>query len=148
MDSAVSPAPDSSSVVAAAGLPVPQRAWWVDVPQRYLLLAVADAYVAAADPDMAALMEVPGTYVFARDGSAVHARFFAPALGVPEDPATGSAAVALAAMLAAEGEPVGSLDVAQGAELGMPCRIKVAWKGRRVRLAGSVVRDETRVLET
>ncbi len=34
------------------------------------------------------------------DGSKVRARMFAPSMGIPEDPATGSAAAALAAYLA------------------------------------------------
>ena len=44
--------------------------------------------------------EIDGVYLYTRqcvhNGSAFHARMFAPQLGVPEDPATGSAAVCLA----------------------------------------------------
>jgi len=36
---------------------------------------------------------------YSRDGDAVCARMFAPLAGIPEDPATGSAACALAALL-------------------------------------------------
>ena len=49
----------------------------------------------------------------------VRARFFAPGMGVDEDPATGSAAVALAAVLRHEGERSAPLTIHQGAEIGI-----------------------------
>jgi len=63
------------------------------------------------------------TYVYVRSGTEVQARMFAPLDGIPEDPATGSAAAALAALLA---ETLGrdqSLSIAQGIEMGRPSRI-------------------------
>ena len=66
-------------------------------------------------------------FVFAEDaerpGSDVRARMFAPGIGVPEDPATGSAAVALAGYLAArDTRRDGTLRwiVEQGFEMGRP----------------------------
>ena len=56
-------------------------------------------------------------------------RMFAPDVGVAEDPATGSAAVALAVflvdrgVLAADGQS--AFTVAQGAEIGRPSRLQV-----------------------
>ena len=44
------------------------------------------------------------------DDDIVRARFFAPGMGVVEDPATGSAAVALAAVLRHEGDDIGRAD--------------------------------------
>jgi trans-2,3-dihydro-3-hydroxyanthranilate isomerase len=71
--------------------------------------------------------ERPIAYVFCREtvdpGHHFHARMFAPALGVREDPATGSAAAALAGMLAREGElpdGVHHFAIEQGYEMGRP----------------------------
>ena len=60
----------------------------------------------------------------------VHCRMFAPALGVPEDPATGSAAGALGAYLAhhgiiSAGEAGTRIVVEQGLEIDRPSRIAV-----------------------
>lgn len=80
----------------------------------------------------------------------VHCRMFAPGLGVPEDPATGSAAGALGAHLARHGEvPAAegriSFTVRQGEEIGRPSRIEVEvdLEGDRVtavRVGGAAVR--------
>ena len=62
--------------------------------------------------------------LYVRDGNSLRARMFAPLDGIPEDPATGSAAAALAAYL---GNLTGqSLDliVEQGIEMGRPSRIE------------------------
>jgi trans-2,3-dihydro-3-hydroxyanthranilate isomerase len=137
-------------VTPVAGLPPAERAWTVRLPLRYLLLeAGSPEVVARARPDVDLLGERPweGTLLFARRGSAVRARFFAPAVGVAEDPATGSAAVALAAALAFSGEKEGSLAIDQGDEVGAPSRIEVAWGGGVVVVGGGVRRNEVRVLE-
>lgn len=65
----------------------------------------------------------------ASDGVDFRARMFAPGIGIPEDPATGSAAAALAGYLAGEAGPEhGTLRwvVAQGVEMGRPSRLHVA----------------------
>lgn len=64
------------------------------------------------------------------DERVAHCRMFAPALGVAEDPATGSAAGALGAYLVSHGvlRPTNgpaTLVVHQGAEIGRPSRIRV-----------------------
>jgi trans-2,3-dihydro-3-hydroxyanthranilate isomerase len=62
-------------------------------------------------------------YVRTSDGFDVHARMFAPLSGVPEDPATGSAACALAGLLAdRDGRAAGGFTwrIAQGVEMGRP----------------------------
>jgi len=71
-------------------------------------------------------------YVLCMDGEAdgvdVHVRMYAPGSGVPEDPATGSAAAALGGYLAAaDGRPEGSLSwtVEQGIEMGRPSLLYV-----------------------
>ncbi|GAA2302806.1 PhzF family phenazine biosynthesis protein [Glycomyces scopariae] len=85
-------------------------------------------FVRVADADVAAAVDVPGhlekVYVFSFDPetSAVHARLFH--LGVGEDPATGSAAVALGVHLVdaglISGDGVHAYEIAQGAEIGRP----------------------------
>jgi trans-2,3-dihydro-3-hydroxyanthranilate isomerase len=61
--------------------------------------------------------------------STVHARMFAPTVGIPEDPASGSAAGALGAFLVRyrvmEAHPTAHLIVEQGYEMGRPSTIYV-----------------------
>jgi trans-2,3-dihydro-3-hydroxyanthranilate isomerase len=62
----------------------------------------------------------------AGDGIDVRARMFAPFDGVPEDPATGSANCALAALLAdllPESDVKPSWTIAQGVRMGRPSRL-------------------------
>jgi PhzF family phenazine biosynthesis protein len=88
------------------------------------------------------------TYLFADAGpSRVKARFFAPGLGVFEDPATGSAAAALASVAVFRGESSGSARIEQGDEIGHPSTIELAWWEGVCRLGGTVGHDETRGLD-
>ena len=92
-----------------------------------------------------------GLYLFSWDSTGghgtVHARLFAPGLGVGEDPATGSAATGLGAWLAEEGvvgDGVTTFTVSQGAEIGRPSTLHgtvVVARGAAVecRVAGHVV---------
>lgn len=142
---------EETSVRAGMGarLPGARRAWMVRLPLAYLLLEVPDpGLVEGARPDFERLAGEPweGTLLFRRDPSSVRARFFAPALGVDEDPATGSAAVALASVLSSAGESQGRLTIEQGAEVGAPSRILLEWTGARVWVGGSVRADEVRSL--
>jgi trans-2,3-dihydro-3-hydroxyanthranilate isomerase len=74
----------------------------------------------------------PAVFLFVEadgDGLDFRARMFAPGVGIPEDPATGSAAAALAGYLAGDSGPeTGTLRwvVAQGVEMGRPSRLHVA----------------------
>ena len=72
----------------------------------------------------------PATFLYtseaACDGSAYHARMFAPAWGVIEDPATGSAAAAFAGVVHAfdrPGDGEHTLTIEQGFEMGRPSLI-------------------------
>ncbi len=81
--------------------------------------------VQALRPDvgrLAALGEPMGVSCFAVRGSAVKTRMFAPALGVAEDPATGSAAGPLAVHLLRHGRISAGQEivVSQGAEIARP----------------------------
>jgi trans-2,3-dihydro-3-hydroxyanthranilate isomerase len=135
---------------AVAGLPVAVGAWLVRLPLRYLVLKAASvAEVEGARPDFGCLRAAPweGTLLFARAAGVVRARFFAPGLGVPEDPATGSAAVAFASVRRFAGEAEGSVVVDQGDEVGAPSRLAVVWGGGVVAVGGTVRRDEVRMLD-
>ncbi|PRY94915.1 trans-2,3-dihydro-3-hydroxyanthranilate isomerase [Hasllibacter halocynthiae] len=83
-------------------------------------------------------------YLWTRTGGEVRARMFAPLDEIPEDPATGSAAAALAALIAEGGGP-DRLTVRQGGEMGRPSRIltRAVVEGgavTEVRVAGPAVR--------
>jgi len=81
--------------------------------------------VEALEPDLQALKRlqgIVGTNCFAGEGDRWKTRMFAPADGVPEDPATGSAAGPLACHLARHGriEFGHEIQIAQGAEIRRP----------------------------
>ena len=74
---------------------------------------------------IAALGDTPDIHLYVRstDDFDVRARMFAPLDGVPEDPATGSANCALAALLSHYDEKPGGefhFRIAQGVEMGRP----------------------------
>jgi len=144
-------AADGEAITAAAGLPGTGRTWWARMPIPYLVVeAPSPADVAAASPDFGALLGGPAgeaAYLFAREGARVKARFFAAGLGVPEDPATGSAAAALAAVLAFEGETDGRLSIDQGDEIGHPSTIRLSWSPAAASLGGTVRSDGEQWLE-
>lgn len=118
--------PDDVDGAAAPGV--------ADAGVPYAFLLVAPDAVARAVPDrevVAALTTgLTGLVVCSLDGGAatVHARMFAPGSGVDEDPATGSAAVALGVFLADRGltPPEGehAFTVSQGAEIGRPSTLR------------------------
>jgi trans-2,3-dihydro-3-hydroxyanthranilate isomerase len=86
-------------------------------------------------------------YVHSRDEFDIRARMFAPMDGIPEDPATGSANGALAALLAGyDRAPSGSYRwrVAQGVEMGRPSVLEISAEKRdgevvEARVAGTSV---------
>ena len=88
--------------------------------------------------------------VFAMDGelpgSHVRARMYAPAIGVPEDPATGSACVALGGYLAARDQQSdGTLRwiVEQGFEMGRPSILEVEADKKNGAITGARVGGKT-----
>ena len=114
----------------------------------YVVLPSVDD-VARLEPDLrrlGALPEVLGTNCLAGSGRTWKTRMFAPADGVPEDPATGSAAGPLAVHLLRHGL-VGSgeeIEISQGAELNRPSTLyATAWgtpdQIERVEVGGSAV---------
>ena len=91
-----------------------------------------------------ALTEIDGLVAWCEHDGELAQRFFAPAVGVDEDPATGSAAGALAALRVFEGASPGTVVVRQGDEIGRPSRIDVTVGGspgapEDVRVGGTAV---------
>ena len=124
--------PDLPAGVASAGVP-------------FAFLSVRTDAVARAVPDLSAVAAATGDQTglalvaVDREKTTAHVRVFCPQVGVSEDPATGSAAVALGVFLGgrgvlADGRSV--LTIAQGAEMGRPSALEV-----RVRIAGGVAAE-------
>jgi trans-2,3-dihydro-3-hydroxyanthranilate isomerase len=125
---------DAGPLLAAVGLgpddftgPAPRVAGCgLDYP--YLSVAPAAVRRAACDPAALRTAGFDKVEIFAWDAatSTAHARMFAPELGVPEDPATGSAALGTGIWLAAEGlaaDGVTEYRLAQGAAVGRPSEL-------------------------
>jgi trans-2,3-dihydro-3-hydroxyanthranilate isomerase len=99
----------------------------VEVSPQVLAQAKCDpaAFAAIADarPDLA---EICLLYLYSRQDDQIDARMFAPLSGTIEDPATGSAAAAMCALLLDEsGDESIYLDVTQGVAMGRPSRMIV-----------------------
>jgi trans-2,3-dihydro-3-hydroxyanthranilate isomerase len=130
----------------AAALGVPFDALHRDLPPQavgtgntFLMVPLASVEAvssALADARMLNHVErdlgVLGLFFFAFDGARLRARMFAPGAGVPEDPATGSAAGPVAVYLALHGAvPGGVADgrgrftIDQGVEMGRPSELAV-----------------------
>lgn len=145
---------DPSAVLAAVGLGLrdmvgdPVR--WAGVGIDFAYLHVRPESVARARPDLSALAAIgfAGVSVFSYVDAVAHARVFAGGVNVIEDPATGSAALALGVWLAAAGRVAAdastSYRVEQGLEIARPSRMDCVVRcvgGRAVDLSvtGSVV---------
>ncbi len=116
--------------IERSGLPV--EAYLNGPLHVYVELPDEDA-VTGLRPDMAALADLGelGVNCFARTGSGFKTRMFAPALGVPEDPATGSAAGPLAVHLARHGRSAfgEQIEIRQGVEIGRPSTLYASAEG-------------------
>jgi trans-2,3-dihydro-3-hydroxyanthranilate isomerase len=132
-------------VAAYDGLPI--EAYRNGPAHVYVELPDEDA-VAALRPDIGALERLGdyGINCFAGSGERFKTRMFGPALGVAEDPATGSAAGPLAMHLARHGRvaPGTSVEIRQGAEIGRPSVLYARVEGtperiERVFVGGSAV---------
>ena len=105
--------------------------------------------VAALRPDLGKLAELPGILgvnCFAGSGKRWKTRMFSPGGGVPEDPATGSAAGPLALHLARHGLIAfgDEIEITQGVEIGRPSTLHAQVDGsaeqiERVAVGGSAV---------
>ena len=121
--------------IASCGLPLV----FAELKTRAALAAArprADVFAAHLPADRAT-----GILLYVKDRSGgfdIQARMFAPLYGVPEDPATGSANVALAGLLASlrpERELSLQLRIAQGVDMGRPSLLEAAAEKRDGKLA-------------
>jgi trans-2,3-dihydro-3-hydroxyanthranilate isomerase len=121
-----------------------------DLGIRHVLVGLpSEEAVTRLRPDLASLADlqgVVGTVCFAGEGRRWKVRMFAPADGVPEDPATGSAAGPLACHLARHGRTSfgDEIEIRQGEEVGRPSLLFARAEGsveeiQRVEVAGSAV---------
>jgi len=114
----------------------------------YVALGSEDE-VAHLEPNLQALAHLPdvlGINCFAGEGARWKTRMFAPAGGVPEDPATGSAAGPLACHLARHGRIAfgDQIEISQGAEIKRPSKLYARVEGspeqiEKVEVGGSAV---------
>jgi trans-2,3-dihydro-3-hydroxyanthranilate isomerase len=117
------------------------------LPHVYVALASEDE-VAALRPNFQQLSEFGpvGINCFAGDGLRWKTRVFVPGFGVPEDPATGSAAGPLALHLARHGRIAfgDEIEIAQGVEIGRHATLFARVQGsadavERIEVGGSAV---------
>jgi trans-2,3-dihydro-3-hydroxyanthranilate isomerase len=133
-------------MVVSTGLPV------VIVPVRALTAVRSIEPDASAIVDMCERFGTNGIMVYTtmtvEDHATVHTRMFAPAIGILEDPATGSASGAMGAYLVHNGlvevGPLTEIIVEQGYEIGRPSRILVQVESdddaiQMVKVGGQVV---------
>jgi trans-2,3-dihydro-3-hydroxyanthranilate isomerase len=143
LPSEVAAPPPNAAVAAALGLAAADigagdllpSCWSAGNPFLCVPLGSLDA-VRRASPDLAAFRAlapaIPGMFVFSREtaekGNDFHARMFAPAMGILEDPATGSAAAAFAGLLGrfgGYGDGEHRVAIEQGYEMGRPSLIRL-----------------------
>jgi trans-2,3-dihydro-3-hydroxyanthranilate isomerase len=131
----VEPYQDADGLLEALGVErsqLPVERYDNGVQHTFVALESREA-VAALAPDLRALAAVDvNVSCFAGDGTSWKLRMFAPGLGVPEDPATGSAAGPLACHLCRHGlVPWGTeLEITQGVEIGRPSTLHARADGR------------------
>jgi trans-2,3-dihydro-3-hydroxyanthranilate isomerase len=129
---------------AAAALALPPElvvdTWFANGGVRFALVRLKDkAAVDRAQLDRAAWTRhfkdawASQLYFFSGD-TQVYARMFAPALGIFEDPATGSAGVALGGVLGKA-----RLTIEQGVAMGRPSRLEVTSGNGRISVGGTTV---------
>jgi trans-2,3-dihydro-3-hydroxyanthranilate isomerase len=138
----VGDAPDRQAVAAALGMEPDEIGgelrggqWSAGLPFMLVpvrsLAAIGKARSRADQFEAAFARGGPGkAFLFSSEtseaGSHYHARMFAPAMGIPEDPATGSAVAAFGGLLAAQaglGDGSHRIRVEQGYEMGRPSQI-------------------------
>ena len=133
-------------VAAALGIPkhtITDTKWSLEVVSTGLPVLIVPVRTLTAvrsiNPDPSAIVNLCGrfgangimafTTVTVEPFSNVHARMFAPAIGIPEDPATGSASGALGAYLVqnkiVDFGPLTEIVIEQGYEVDRPSRILV-----------------------
>jgi trans-2,3-dihydro-3-hydroxyanthranilate isomerase len=155
-----SPATRPSRTAAAAAISLPEEAvletWFAGVGVPFCFMRLADkGTVDRATLDRAAWSAsfaqawAPNLFFFAGElspGSLLYARMFAPAYGIEEDPATGSASAALAGCLsdrASTRDGTLSWQINHGIRMGRPSLIHASAEKRRGRTVKVMVGGST-----
>jgi len=140
------PYPEADALLALLGVEAAQSPveLYRQGPQHVVVELASPEAVGALRPDFGALEALSpyGTACIARDGDAWKARVFVPAHGVPEDPATGSAAGPIALHLARHGRVAfgEEIEIRQGTEIGRPSTLHaVARSETDIEVGGSAV---------
>ncbi|WP_341677358.1 PhzF family phenazine biosynthesis protein [Niveibacterium sp. SC-1] len=154
-----SPAPPDTRIAAMLGLSTPcvrPGSAIVSCGNAFLCVELdSRASLAACRPDSTLMTELNhyehahGVYAYCADPRApgrLHARMFGAGLGIPEDPATGSAAAPLGALLASREAADGTYrwEIVQGADMGRPSQLwleveRVDGNIGAIRVGGSAV---------
>jgi trans-2,3-dihydro-3-hydroxyanthranilate isomerase len=134
----VAPAADAAAIAAALSLKASDidgrlAGWSAGIPFMFVPIGSLAAVVRCRpDPAKfdAAFGAAGAAYVFCKEtvepAHHFHARMFAPGMGIPEDPATGSAAAAFAGLLAARlPDGTHAIAIEQGCEMGRPSLIRL-----------------------
>ncbi len=140
---------DPADILVGAHPPI-----FASVGIPFLIAETDPGALTRAAPDLAAFRDLDSTlslHLYARDINCLRARMFAPSSGVLEDPATGSANAALAALLLSLTDRTdASFEITQGIEMGRPSLLHAAARrtpdGIRANIGGScipVLRGET-----
>jgi len=109
-----------------------------DIGVKQLMLPLASPETVASLRAPPSVPYADGVYCFAPLGEGrVKARFFAPGIGVGEDPATGSAATGLGVYLGARAGDL-DIEIEQGAEIARPSFISVQARNGSARVGGEV----------
>ncbi len=149
----VGPTADDAAIAAALTLAPSDMGegrpaqWSAGIPFTFVPIAGLAAMVRCR-PDLAkfdAAFGVGGAvYAFCNEtvepGHHFHARMFAPGMGIPEDPATGSAAAAFAGVLARRmSDGTHTVVIEQGYEMGRPSLIRLAMEIAAGRLVSASI---------
>jgi trans-2,3-dihydro-3-hydroxyanthranilate isomerase len=126
------------------------------VGNSFVIAEVTGAALTRATPDIGRFTQAATAYtaagpnrlplyLYAHDGARIRARMFSPLSGTVEDPATGSAATPLAALLLSlSGKSDARFEIVQGVEMGRPskllCTARQTADGIRATVGGGCVR--------
>jgi len=140
-------------VLEAIGLKSLERMYTCQVASNHYVIAVTQQEPTTFTPRQDILMRSAIKYGPALIGAVrrvneteVHARFFGPAHGVPEDPACGAVAGAVGTLMHRNYGTGTNIALRQGEEMGRPSRISVSLDGGKIRMGGRLVPMQEGVL--
>jgi len=135
----IEPYPQADELLALLGVEAIAPVELYDNGVRHVLVTLGSPdEVAALEPDFGALKRLGGAgfNCFAGAGRSWKTRMFGPAMGINEDPATGSGAGPIACHLARHGLIAfgEEIELSQGAEIGRPSKLYATAEGSAERI--------------